>query len=214
MDTLVKFIKNYSYVIVGAVCVIVIGIIYFVQVNRPQAVINAGGGSGGITIFDASSEPGRSEPEETKIIKVYIAGAVKEPGVYETENGARVDDLLKLAGGPTDDADLLRINLAAYVTDAQRIIVPAAGDSTEDIYIENEFGAEASADDGLININAASSSQLETLPGIGPARAKAIIDYRESNGDFKSIEGIKNVSGIGDAIFNGLKDKITVGRGN
>ena len=147
-----------------------------------------------------------AEPVEVSVkrIKVYIAGAVKKPGVYELDDGSRVEDALKLAGGPEAEADMLRINLAARLKDEQQIIVPKEGETVDKI-IMDEQNIESGP---RININTADEVKLKELPGIGQAKANNIIAYRTEHGYFKSIEDIKNVSGIGEKIFEQLKDLI------
>ena len=141
--------------------------------------------------------------EENKIY-VYVVGAVHEPGIIVTKIGARIYEIIELCGGVTEDADLSKINLASLVKDEQKIVIPykeltASGENTYIIM-----------DNGLININTASAEKLEKLTGIGSSTARKIIKYREENGEFGSIEDIKNVSGIGDSKFDAIKDDITV----
>ena len=165
-------------------------------------------------ISAATAEPSESAaaeaagPGETAVnrIKVYIAGAVKNPGVYELDDGSRVEDALNLAGGATDEADMLRVNLAARLKDEQRIIVPKEGEAVDNLPGEeqNEEGG------GLININTADEAQLMKLPGVGEVTANNIIAYRTEHGAFKSIEEIQNVTRIGAKTFERLKDLITV----
>ncbi len=142
---------------------------------------------------------------------VYITGAVKNPDVYKVEEGSIVKDLLQLAGGPTDDADLLNCNLAYKVHDGEKIVIPskASIQLSEDGEITSE-NIEYSETNGKININKASLEQLMTLPGIGEVKAKAIIDYRTKNGPFRSIQEIMNVTGIGEKTFEKIQDMITV----
>lgn len=136
-------------------------------------------------------------------IFVYITGRVKNPGVYEVKEGTRLYEVVDLAGGMTKKADKTAINLAEEVTDGQSIHIPSK--------TAESFSAEVSEKEStLININQATVEQLTQLPGIGDSKALAIITHREENGGFKSVEDIKNVSGIGDATFANLKDMITV----
>lgn len=159
-------------------------------------------------------------------LQVHVAGAVARPGVYKLPEGARVIDAVNMAG-PLADAALDALKLAAPVTDGQTIPVPVQMTSPEGAaFPGNAAGApgrggymvaapapgagQAGAVNGLVNINTADAGQLDTLPGIGPALAQRIIQYRETNGPFYSVEDIKNVSGIGDKKYEELKDKITV----
>lgn len=154
----------------------------------------------------ASEEPllkPTPEPEKNSI-KVYIVGEVLNPGVYEAEEGARIEDVVAAAGGFTDMADDRNVNLAAKVSDGQQIV----------IYNKDERNAFSGPDgnnigSGKININTATAGELAELAGIGEAKANAIVKYREANGSFASIEAVKNVDGIGDKIFDGIKDSIT-----
>jgi competence protein ComEA len=154
--------------------------------------------------------------EQTKKMVVYVTGAVKNPGVYTLEDGMRVKDAIDLAGGILPEADLLRLNLAKKLHDEDKLYVPKIGEVSseqpgqESLIVADGTGGIISYSDGKININTASLSELDTLPGIGPTTAQKIIDYRTQNGPFKSIEDIKNVSGIGEKKFEQIKDKIKV----
>ena len=151
------------------------------------------------------------EPEEKEKIKVHIAGSVVSEGIVELEEGARVADAIDQAGGTTADANMDQVNLAYKVQDGQKIYIPNINEEeyeiTEDMEgIQNIY--ETNPD--IININTATQTELELLPGIGPSTASKIIKYREENGEFKVIDDIKNVSGIGDAKFESIKNQITV----
>ena len=150
---------------------------------------------------------------EEKII-VHIAGEVKKEGILEIEEGSRIADVIDKAGGTTADADLSNINLAYEVEDGQKIYIPNKNNKENVEYIIEKAGEGIINNEEntskKININTASQTELETLSGIGPSTALKIIQYREENGDFDSIEDIKNVSGIGDAKFNNIKEEITV----
>jgi competence protein ComEA len=138
-------------------------------------------------------------------IEVYVTGAINKPDVYALPIGSIVKDLIAAAGGATSDADLVAINLAQRLTDQTHIHVPRKG---ETIPATPNSGSATGA---LININTADATQLDTLPGIGPATAQGIIEFRTSNGPFKKIEDIKNVPRIGDALFEKIKGMITIG---
>ena len=151
-------------------------------------------------------------------IAVYITGEVVKPGVYSVPEGQRLDDVLNLAGGPTDKADLNRVNLAAYVADAVHYRIPAKGAADDGaVSAVSDAGgsgasevASAAACVVPIDINVATTECLETLPGIGEVRAQAIVDHREQAGPFVTTDGITAVSGIGDGIYGRVADMITV----
>ena len=142
-------------------------------------------------------------------IKVYVAGAVNRPDVYELPVDAIVKDAVTAAGGATADADLDRINLATDLADQMEVYVPRKGEAAPSA---PSNGSAPNATGEKININTASAEELDKLPGIGPSIAKAIVDYRTKNGPFKKIEDINDVKGIGDALFEKIKDQITIGQ--
>lgn len=133
-----------------------------------------------------------------KLVKVYICGEVVRPGVYALDPESRISDALELAGGPGPEAVLESLNLARRVVDEEKILVPGEKD------------LEQTDQSGLVNINTASQQVLETLPGIGPATAQNIIQYRDSEGSFTSIQDIQKVWGIGEKKFSEIKDLISV----
>lgn len=140
-------------------------------------------------------------------VVVHVAGAVSSPGVYTLPADSRVDDAVRAAGA-TADADLSQLNLAQKLADGQKITVPVAGAAPAD-----GSSAATTADNdngGLININTATQEELESLPSIGEVRAQAIITYREEHGGFRTIDELKEVSGIGDKIFADISPHVTV----
>ena len=156
--------------------------------------------------------------EAIEEIYVHICGQVISPGVYCLKKGSRVNDLIELAKGFTEDASIDYVNLAQKLVDGEQIYIPSKKEVLEmDISFtskitsstgdnkENEFVQE------YVNINTADKSKLMTLTGIGEAKAEAIIQYREEHGGFRSIEELKQIEGIKDGVFNKIKDKITVG---
>ncbi len=143
--------------------------------------------------------------EEEKLITVHVVGPVSNPGIYHLPEDSRVDDAILQAGGSTADADMERINLARPLIDGEQIVVPEIIENGESSDLPS-----ASEETGKVNINRASVSELETLSGIGETRGRAIVQYREENGPFASIEDIMEVPNIGAGIFEGIKDQITV----
>ena len=150
------------------------------------------------------------EAEETStknLFFVYVVGAVYKPGVVEVEEGTRLYQVIQKAGGALETADLSKINLASIVKDEQKIIVPYIENKEDKV---NDNSANVQAGVRLVNINTASETELQTLNGIGASTAKKIVDYRNQNGDFNTVEEIMNVSGIGQSKFDSIKDDITV----
>ena len=141
-------------------------------------------------------------------IRVHMAGAVVNPGVYELERDSRIIDGIRAAGGLQPDADSDSINLADYCEDASRIYIPFRGTPTPPMPTPVSVSSANDASDETININTASASQLEALPGIGPSLAERIVAYREANGPFRTPSDILEVSGIGDATFANIEDRI------
>ena len=150
-----------------------------------------------------------SQPSTQSPMNVYVTGAVKNPGVYTLSRESRANDAITAAGGFSEDADESIINLAAKVRDGEKIFVPSIMDK-DDNDNSGSYEHDLTSNQGIININVATQEELEVLPGIGPSRAREIINYREENGDFQQIEEIQNVPGIGAGIFDQLKDFITI----
>lgn len=158
--------------------------------------------------------------ENTNII-VHITGEIINDGIIEIEEGSRIADVIEEAGGITEEADLSKVNLAYQVSDGQKIYIPNINEKENEIqnsieeYITNEAGdniiiegKEISSE--KVNINTATQTELETLNGIGPSTALKIINYRNENGKFETIEDLKNVAGIGEQKFENIKEGICV----
>jgi len=152
--------------------------------------------------------------EETAIIGVHISGAVNTPGFIWIKEGTRLGEALEYVGGALVDADLNAVNLSKKLTDEEKVYIPKIGEKIEQAesasYNSYTTAINSNKDSDKININTAGISELDSLPGIGEAYAKRIIEYREVNGPFKSIEEIKNVAGIGEKRFESIKDLIKV----
>jgi competence protein ComEA len=180
----------------------------------------------GILFLVASKPRGKPitlQPPPTQApIFVHVIGAVNQGGIYSLPPDSRVQDAIDAAGGFTLAADPQAINLAAFLQDGEQIVIPTQIPTTSLLEIPitsrsgNQVSIQPSAtsapyeNGNLININTASQSELETLPGVGPVTAEKIIAYRESNGPFQTIEEIMDVAGIGPVKFEGMKDLITV----
>lgn len=141
-------------------------------------------------------------------IRVYVSGAVAHADVYALPPDTIVQDAINAAGGTASDADVTHLNLASRLEDGDAVYVPRIGEAPTPAPTSAAGGTLPT---GPVNINSATQAELETLPGIGPAIAQRIIEYREANGPFPTIEAIQEVPGIGPAIFEQIKDLITVG---
>ena len=139
---------------------------------------------------------------------VDIKGQVISPGVYEVDAGMRINDVIQLAGGITQEADTSQLNFAQALEDQMMIYVPEKGELNESIPIVQS--PQKSEAEHLINLNTADLTKLQELNGIGEKKAQAIIQYRTDNGSFQSIESLMEVSGIGQKTFDAIKDTITV----
>jgi competence protein ComEA len=167
---------------------------------------------------DSGSLDGMNAGETPSTITVYICGCVLNPGVYELPEGSRICDGLDAAGGFAEGADETRINLAGYLKDGDMVFFPEEGEEIPEGAVSEAqpisgtvaAGVTSGTSSSLININTASEDALCSLPGIGSSKAKAIIKYREDNGPFTDISQIMNVSGIGENLYNNIKDLICV----
>lgn len=182
----------------------------------------------GVLIFVSRAPAGQPialRPAPTKApIAVHVIGAVPRPGLYEFAEGARVQDAIDAAGGLLSSANGSAINLAALLTDGQQLNIPylegqAPAEESASLELPGSSGnnetptpeSSLSTDGELVNINTATLEELDSLPGIGPTIAQRIIDYRTENGPFSTIDEIMDVSGVGPATFDEIKDLITVG---
>lgn len=174
------------------------------------------------TASEEEAEQKSAQEEETKnqqktepeTIVVYVCGEVQKEGVVTLPAGSRIYQAIEMAGGVTEKAEASWLNLAEVLTDGVRIYVPGKEEVSEgELAIPEGTGNStgiSEASDGLVNLNQASKEELMTLPGIGEAKAEAILQYRTEHGTFSSIDEIKNISGIKDGVFEKIKDKITV----
>lgn len=210
--------KKKGLILIVAIAIALLGYYIFVgQAEPKQEATNAL-----FTEMEQEKETvatGETEEIEAPVVmKVDVKGAVREPGVFIAEPGDRVIDVIAEAGDFTKEADLDQVNLAQLVEDQMVIYVPTIGEEATDISAIGSASVEGVVaisgsnheSSGQVNLNTATQAELETLTGVGPAKALAIIDYRETTGKFQQIEDLKNISGIGDKTFEKLKDSITV----
>jgi competence protein ComEA len=177
--------------LISLAALVAVASLVLVAINRPDAPTGE---------FEISEGLNEAESIE-QFLYVHIVGEIKTPGMYQLPLGARLVDAVFAAGGLTADADNSSVNLARELSDGEQIVVFKVGAIAE---------AGGSAPGGLISINRATAEQLEELPGIGPALSSRIIAYRDANGGFKTKEDLLNVSGIGDSIFAGFVDLISL----
>ena len=190
----------YLSIIMAAFIILTVQLIYW-QRAEPLEFSDIDSFEGSLS-SEESVETSVQEEDKIKIVVVDVKGAVVNPRTYQLTSEDRVQDALDMAGGVTEDADTLQLNLARKLYDEMMIYVPKQGELMSEKLLE--------INEGKISINQASADQLMTLKGIGPAKAEDIIQYREANGSFKTIEELLEVSGIGPKTFEDIKDNVTI----
>lgn len=221
--------KNQKIVLVmlSIIAVISIGIYFlFYKENNEYSAIEDSSN----ILENISQNSNTSLPEIKETILVHITGCVNKQGIVKLKEGARIANAIDAAEGLSEKADMNQINLAYPLEDGQKIYIPSVDDtsinssdkSSEKEYVTTNPGDNVIMEDisdnnsrkgetnVMININTATQAELESIPGIGPSTALKILEYRQSNGKFSSIEDIKNIKGIGDAKYESMKNSITV----
>jgi competence protein ComEA len=191
-----QWIERYRGVLFFGLIVLALAAIILFQARRPSPQ--------SILLSTSTSLPSPAATSTPRPLRVYVSGAVAQPDVYTLPPDSIVKDAVLAAGGPTGDADLDRINLALSLANGQQVHVPRVGE--EESPVQSPTGQRASG--ATININTADAAALELLPGIGPALAQRIVDYRETHGPFVRVEDIMEVSGIGQATFEKIRELI------
>ena len=162
------------------------------------------------------AEPQTSSSAESEFLTVDVKGAVKNPGIYQLKKISRINDAIQKAGGLTTDADSKSINLAQKLTDEAVVYVATMGENAASVSSNTGQSSTsgtsevASQKGNKVNLNTADLSELQTISGIGQKRAQDILDYREANGKFNSVDDLKNVSGVGAKTLEKLKEYVTV----
>lgn len=207
-----KYVKRETLLFLGIGFLILIGMKFFLFNQETKATV--------IVEDDvkASSQSDLKQVEEEKTdgkMYVDIKGAVRMPGMYEVTSDMRVLNVIDMAGGLKEKADDKQINFSQKLEDQMIIYIPLEGEEIPDL-INNQTisketsGGKESEESGKVNLNQAEKDELMTLNGVGEKKAEKIIEYREENGSFKSIEDLKNVNGIGEKTFESLKESITI----
>ena len=212
LELMRNFLKRHVFYLLGLTCLFIVGIIYLtatpqVHVNENMPVFVPAAER---VDFDHTAAPAATPEPAPKNIVVHIVGAVNNPGVYVLQEGARINDVLALAGGAAENADLRRVNLAAFAVDAMQIVIPFYGEDVGEVFVFSGDASTPAAGSGTVNINTATSQELQTLPGIGPVLSESIIVFRETHGRFRYVDELLNVSGIGPATLERLRPLVDV----
>ena len=200
-----KVMRRLISTVLGMMMIILTGCSFSVPVREEESIDST-------AVIKAEREEENTEQINETEIYVHVCGSVKKPGVYRLHSGARTQEAVDAAGGFSEKANQTAWNLAEVLQDGMQIYIPSKDEAKEALKEEQSSGKVSSASqrEDTVNINTASKEELVALPGIGESRAAAIIACREEKGSFTSIEEVKNVAGIGDGIFNRIKDLITV----
>lgn len=202
--------EKITIILLLIVIIVGVGIVLNKNINREDNFI-----------INRASDISENNPAiqiEVPPLIIHIAGAVKNPGVYQLKSTDRIVDAVKIAGGAAEEANLDLINLASLLKDGQKIIVPykTYSEAGEEIitntsnYVASEYSSSPVSTSAKININTANANMLQALPGIGPVLSERIIEYRNQNGLFGVIDDITDVSGIAEKKYEGIKDLICV----
>ena len=203
-------------VVTSALAAFVLAVGAWWVVRVPPAPVESGISFTGTSLVRDQSSSSDAAALALNIV-VHVAGEVNKPGVYTLPNSARMIDAVTAAGGATARADLEVINLATPLIDSSQIYVPAKGVAARPTFVRPQPGVNGVASatnspsaSGVVNINRASVTELDALPGVGPSTAQSIVDYRSANGPFGSPEDLLNVKGIGPAKFEAMRKLVGV----
>jgi competence protein ComEA len=186
----------------AAVVLVLVGLAVAVLVTA----LGSHGSAVAVTAAPAASGAAPTIAAPSTDLYVHVTGAVARPGLFVLGSGDRVLDAVAAAGGFAPDADQAAINLARPLVDGEQIVVPVVGVALPPA----SGGAPGAVAGALVNLNTADAAALDTLPGVGPATAKSILDWREKNGRFSTVEDLLSVSGIGEKTFADLRELVTV----
>ncbi len=221
MEELIEKIKEYKIIVICASLGLVLGGFFLLKpvAQTPAKESNL---QTEVTIVSKDStdenedKNQKEEVVEQDLITVDVKGAVKSPGIYDLPVGSRINDAVQKAGGLTDNADSKSINLAQKLTDEAVIYVATMGENVTNAASNNgqtlttDTDGTAAQKGNKVNLNKANLSDLQSISGIGQKRAQDILDYREANGKFNSVDDLKNISGVGAKTLEKLKEYVTV----
>lgn len=202
-----RFSIRHVVVVVGMIALVAFGVVFNTLSHTPAAVPVAPSPSVRTSTPTPTPSPSRS------MIRVHVAGAVRQPSVVLLPEGAIVQDAIAAAGGFREDADPALLNLAATLTDGDQVVVGTQAEPAGQVRGGGPSGSsqtDGSTGGQLVNINTATAVELEALPGIGPVLAGSIVTWRETNGEFETVEELLEVSGIGEAVLAKLQPFVTV----
>ncbi len=223
MESIFNFVKKYKHLILRGIIILIMILgsvmVYLFKESESKEIID----EDNINVMEEVPVEEEKEEVKEKNITIDVKGEVNKPGVYELPVGSRVIDAIKISGGTTTKADTSMLNLSKVLADENVIIVYNKYSQQSIKYVEKECNCDACINNSnvssgssenstsqKISINKATKEELMNLNGIGESRAIDIINYRNANGLFKSIEDLKQVSGIGDKLFEKIKDQITI----
>ena len=223
MESIFNFVKKYKYLILSGIIILIMILgsvmVYLFKESESKEIID----EDNINVMEEVQVEEEKEEVKEKTITIDVKGEVNKPGVYELPVGSRVIDAIKISGGTTTKADTSMLNLSKVLADENVIIVYNKYSQQSIKYVEKECNCDACINNSnvssgssenstsqKISINKATKEELMNLNGIGESRAIDIINYRNANGLFKSIEDLKQVSGIGDKLFEKIKNQITI----
>lgn len=221
--------RNITLIVLGLLCMIVSFVFYGnnkskvfkdeymkdIFVEEVNVIGEDNDNKGEVQAFTEDKRNDKSEGQaqlksKGKIIIVEIKGEVLKPDVYEMEEGSILRDLIDKAGGLTSESNIDKINRASKLTANQLIVIPNKNDIKNESNNINSVTTSNISEDGVVNINTATKEELQKISGIGEVKANSIIEYREKNGGFKSIDEIKNIGGIGEKTYEKIKEKISI----
>lgn len=205
-------LKKHSLYITAGLMVVILIIVFFLFAGNRESGNERGVLKGNKDIQVTLEDKQEKNDNDSSSIFVEVKGAVKKPGVYSFQSGARMEEAIRRAGGFTSKADTLDINQAAKLEDSMMIYVRKQGEierATQTQTATTDIPSDIEKSQA-VNVNQADAAELQTINGIGPAKAEAIIMYREEHGEFQQIEDLRNISGFGEKTIERLKSELTI----